>query len=86
MLIQLNKNYRITADRRQWILQNKSGDEWKNQGFFVDLETLLKYYIEQQKRLSKSNSIYELLEYQKALLDRLNLVLAPLKVEVITKE
>lgn len=86
MKIQIDKKYSIIGDIHQWILIKRMPTKNLQIGFFSELGSLLKYYVDMRCRSSKNiSTVRELIDYQKSLAESLNRALAPLKIEVLTK-
>ncbi len=69
----LDKNYQLISDERNYILQRKrkrakrsKGNEWQNIGYWKDLGQALQAYSNGVKRASLPNTLDELLQLQHA--------------------
>ena len=87
MQLQLDKEYTITSDKRQYVLnQAYKDDRLLVAGYYTSLEILLKDYIGIKTRTQKGiKTAQELLDYFNQLITSLNKALEPLKFEVIKK-
>ena len=87
--IQIDGNYRITADSRQFILEQKTkpkteGKEgaWKSIGFYRNLDLLLQDHALVKLRMSDVSTLAEALKETKRIIHALSDVLTPrFKVE-----
>ena len=77
--IKLSQNYSIGSDRLNWMLMKGTVAI----GFYDNLSNLIKDYIAQRSRLSNAESIQELINFQKRLVNRINGALQPLNFRVI---
>lgn len=68
MELQLGDNYRLTCDKYQYIIQKKSIStkegvdvRWKGEGFFGDIESVLRYMIDNKikENISSVEAIIE---------------------------
>lgn len=93
--IQLSEEYRITADKRQFIMQRfitpkpKEGDKpkdpyWKSETFHNSLDGLLVHYAQMSLRLSDVKSLAMALKEMKNIVSTLSGALNP-QFEVKTK-
>lgn len=80
--IDLDSEYVLKSDERQFILSRKSG---KAVAYFCNIENLLQYYVEQKLKKggdAKIETVHELLDYMKNLVTALNKALQPLRIEI----
>ncbi len=82
MKIKLNEIYSLEGDLKHWKLIRKQQQTFVVEGYYSDLAILLNDFISASLRTSNSNSIQELLNYQKSLLHALNEAIRPLHIEV----
>lgn len=69
--IPLIDNWRILSDSHQFILAREVGDKILHEGFFMDLESLIKYFISMKIRGFNATSTVGLINSIKSLQNRL---------------
>jgi len=69
--IPLIENWRILSDTHQFILAKEVGDKIIHEGFFIDLESLIKHFISMKIRGFNATSIVGLINSIKSLENRL---------------
>jgi hypothetical protein len=88
MEIELSKEFVITSDANQYILNKKyKKGKLESLGFYPSLTQLLINYIEYRCRIKEDiKTAQQLIDYQNKLITNLNKALKPLKFEVIQQD
>lgn len=78
-MIQLDRGYRLTANRRNWILQRPGFDRqghpgWESKNFFPRLDLALNHYCQEKLRLSNVKSFDSLKAAHRRLLAQIRLL------------
>ena len=94
MKLQINKDFRISTDKRNWILEKRSDsknketkeitDSWLAQGYYISLNSLVNAYPDVILKQSDCIGVTEALETVKVACKELTGALSP-KYEVILK-
>ena len=83
--IKLDNQYRIVSDERQWILKKEGYSRDENIGYYVTIEMALEGYLDLKMRQSDATSVFGLMNYLKSLQTRLNTLLHPLNLRIVSK-
>ncbi len=79
--IKLAKDWSITSDSHQWILNHNE----RQMSFFMTLEGCIESYFELKIRGSDARTISGLIEYHKSLVNSLKQALTPLQIDVVVR-
>ena len=82
MYIQINDDWRLAADKYQWMVQKRKKrtdreDEWRAEGYYVDIEKAVAALAERQLRTSEADTLASALAENKRILRELTTALTP---------
>lgn len=83
--IKLDEEYILISDSNNWIIAKDEGYKIKHISFHSEITSAIESYFELKSKLCNAESISELLKYQKSLLNRLRLLMTPLKYKIEVK-
>jgi len=80
--IQLDPEWRLESDKHQWILVFNG----RNEKFCTSLENAIVTFFELKIRSSEAKSFSALVEYHKQLICKLQQLLTPFQIEIVSKK